>query len=83
MSRSNAEEVARIIAITDERGDFLTDVDGYVYFAPNACNGHLSSWMLRALADELDRRNAPYDAQIAQYFTEHPEPPDLQLEGFE
>lgn len=83
MSPSNAEEIARIIRMTDEREDFVTDVDGYVYFAPMACNGHLSSWMLRALADELDLRNAPWDAQIKQYFTDHPDPPDLELEVFE
>lgn len=72
MSHSHAEEVARLIRITDERRDFVHDVDGYVYYLPNGANGHLSAWMLRALADELDKRNAPWDAQINQYFAEHP-----------
>lgn len=74
MSHTHAEEIDRIIRITDERQDFVHDVDGYVYYCPNATNGHLSAWMLRALADELDHRNAPWDAQINQYFADNPQP---------
>ena len=62
----------RLIEMAEVRGDFLHEVDGYVYYGPSTNNGHLSSWMLRALADELDRRNAPWDAQINQYFEDHP-----------
>lgn len=80
---TNAEEIARIIRITDERMDFVQDVDGYVYYSPNGANGHLSAWMLRALADELDQRNAPWDAQINRYFADHAQPPSLELEAFE
>lgn len=69
---SHTEDSARLILLVEEREDFVRDVDGYVYFAPNRANGHLSASMLRALADELDRRNAPWDAQINQYFAEHP-----------
>jgi hypothetical protein len=59
------EEIRRLLAKVEQAHDFVTDVDGYVYFAPSANGGHLSAWMLRALADELDKRNAPWDAIIA------------------
>ncbi len=55
-----------IIKMADERGEFVTDVDGFVYYWPNGCNGHFNSHILRELADELDRRNAAWEAQIAR-----------------
>lgn len=59
------QEIARIIRISDEREEFVTFDCGYVYFWPEGHrHGAYSPWMLRALADELDRRNAPWDAQI-------------------
>lgn len=76
MTRTNEEDTARIIAMTDERKEFIHLEDGYLYFAPDGSHGALSPWALRALADELDRRNAPWDAQIEQYFsTQPPESP--------
>lgn len=60
-----ADDTARIIAMTEARGEFLHLEDGYVYLAPEgSIHGAFASWMLRALADELDRRNAAWDAQI-------------------
>lgn len=77
MSRTHAEEIARIIDITDERREFIHLDDGYLYFAPTGTPyGALAPWMLRALADELDRRNAPHEADINQYFKDHPQPED-------
>lgn len=59
-------EVSRLIAMSDERRDFVEDVDGLVYFWPGRPTGSFSSWMLRALADELDRRNdAVYQQEMA------------------
>ncbi len=53
----------QLIRMTDERGEFVRDVDGFVYYAPEGW-GHLSAWVLRAIADELDRRNAPWQEII-------------------
>jgi hypothetical protein len=47
--------------------DIVIDVDGYRYYWPSG-NGHLSAWMLRAIADELDRLNKPLDDEIAAFF---------------
>ena len=59
----------RIIQLATERGEFVADVDGFVYYWPDGSHhGHLSAHHLRWLADELDRRNAPWQAQIDAYF---------------
>jgi hypothetical protein len=60
------DEKARLIAAAEKHGDFVTGDDGYVMYWPGTrSTGGWSAWMLRALADELDRRNAEWDA-IAQ-----------------
>lgn len=64
-----SKEAARIVAVSQERGDFVTDTDGFVYYWPKeAGRGHLSAWHLRVLADELDRRNEPWQKEINDYF---------------
>lgn len=37
--------------------------DGFVYYVP-ARPGLIAAWELRVIADELDRRNADWKAQI-------------------
>jgi hypothetical protein len=60
----------RIIRLASEREEFVTDVDGFVYFWPNRdFGGHFSSHVLRILADELDRRNEAWSAEIDEYFS--------------
>ena len=60
----------RIIRISDERKEFVTDVDGFVYWWPDGSpNGHLASHHLRWLADELDRRNEKWQKNIDDYFS--------------
>ena len=62
-------EEQRIIKISEERKEFVTDVDGFVYWWPEGSpNGHLASHHLRCLADELDRRNEKYQKQINDFF---------------
>jgi len=59
------DDTARVIAMSEAREEFIHLEDGYLYFAPaGGIHGAFASWMLRALADELDRRNAAWDAQI-------------------
>lgn len=56
--------VPAIIRLSDERGDFVTGADGCVMFWPEADRGGFNAWHLRALADELDRRNADWFRQM-------------------
>ncbi len=52
--------------------DMVQEVDGFFVYYPKAGNGALSAWMLRALAAELDRRNAPIEAELDEYCKAHP-----------
>ncbi len=59
----------RVLSIAKKREEFITDVDGFLYWWPNGSkHGHLSSDHLRILADELDKKNAPWVKQIDDYF---------------
>lgn len=49
---------------------FVTDVDGSEYYWPDG-NGHYSSHDLREIADELDKRNQPWEDIIEEYFDNH------------
>lgn len=78
-ARKQSQEVDRIIRMTDERGEFVHLEDGFLYYAPTGSpHGVIPAWMLRALADELDKRNAPHEAEINDYFERHPQPEGLQ-----
>lgn len=59
-----AEELIRQI---DERDNFAPLEDGFIYWVPGG-GGVLSSWMLRAIADELDKRNEKWESEIESYF---------------
>lgn len=65
-------ERATVCRLAEERGEFVTDVDGFIYWWPSAKTehaGHLSPYQLRILADELDRRNAAWQAVIDAEFS--------------
>jgi len=65
----NEIERQRVIGISEQRGEFVTDVDGYVYWWPDGHeHGHLAACHLRWLADELDRRNEAWHKQTNEYF---------------
>jgi hypothetical protein len=53
----------RCVQIAIERNEFPTMEDGYVVWWPDFC-GSIRASELRALADELDRRNAEWDAIV-------------------
>lgn len=57
-------------------GDLVTGDDGFVLYWPEGRKGALNAVALRALADELDRRNAPHQAQLDKFF-EEVKAPDL------
>ena len=66
-SSRNEEAKQRLIQISDQRKEFVQDVDGFIYWWPDGSpNGHFSSHHLRWLADELDKRNKPWNEQIAK-----------------
>lgn len=44
--------------------DFQHLEDGYLYYWPGQIRGAISAQILRLLADELDRNNAAWDAQV-------------------
>ena len=64
---THEEEVARILQMAEERGDFVRGDDGYWVFWPDRTNvGALAAWELRVLADELDRLNAEWDQVVTK-----------------
>lgn len=58
----------RLIEKVEDAGDFITGDDGFVLFWPTESRGAFYSRHLRIIADELDRRNAAWEAKIAEYF---------------
>ena len=70
MTFENDKAIAHLIDMAKD--DLLQDVDGYYYYFPQQGGGSLSPWMLRAIADELDRLNVPYEAELEEYFRTHP-----------
>lgn len=57
----------RIVEIAEESKEFVMLEDGFVYYWPNK-SGAISAHELRALADEIDRRNRDWHDQINEYF---------------
>ena len=50
------------------KDDFVTDVDGFVYFWPKPHGGHFAAHHLREIADCLDEMNKEWNDQINSYF---------------
>jgi hypothetical protein len=66
-------ERKRVVALSGERNEFVTFTDGYVHYWPaGSPNGALSSWHLRVLADELDRRNRAWDVKVRRALSRRP-----------
>lgn len=65
--QADLDSHARLLRLADERGDFVRGDDGYTYYWPTneASRGCLPSWALRALADEMDKRDTTWDAIIS------------------
>lgn len=57
----------RIIEIADQRNEFVYLEDGFLYYEPKG-SGCISAHELRMLADELDKRNKPYQDELEDYF---------------
>lgn len=66
-----AETLARVFQQMDDAREFYTDVDGFVAFWPQGhAGGFYTAPVLRAIADELDRRNKPMDEALQLFFSE-------------
>lgn len=50
-----------LIAVVEDRSEFVIFEDGYTYYCPTGGMGVLTAHNLRTIADELDRRNTPID----------------------
>ena len=66
MGRDALEQ--EIIEKSQERGDFVTGDDGFVIFWPEGQRGAFEAWHLRAIANELDRRNESWLKQMNEFF---------------
>ena len=62
--------VKRILERANTEGDIVRGDDGYYVYWPRR-TGAYPSYHLRALADELDRLNEPYQNDLDAYFEEH------------
>jgi hypothetical protein len=67
----DALERARIVRLAAERGDLVRAECGFYVYWPMRGMGAVAAHELRYLADELDRLNAPWQAEIDKYFSEH------------
>lgn len=56
-------------------GDFVTNEAGDEVFWPTGNNGYYDSYVLRAIADELDKRNAPWNDRLEEWFENNPPRP--------
>ena len=52
--------------------DFVTGDDGFAVYWPDFTRGAMTAGNLRTIADELDRRNAPWQSEIDAYFATAP-----------
>ena len=64
--QADLDHVLRVISLANERGDFVRMEDGYTCYWPSneASRGALPAWALRVLADEMEKRDATWDAII-------------------
>lgn len=51
------------------RGDFQRLEDGFYYLFPRPDGGCYPPYLLRWIADELDRLNEPHQKEIEKYFS--------------
>ncbi len=63
-------EANLLLDIAKKQGDIVCGDDGFWIYWPTSpgSNGALTGWMLRALADEIDRLNEASEAELAAYF---------------
>jgi len=55
-----------------DAGEFIRDDSGFFVYWPEKAQGCYASYVLRWIADELDRLNAPIQAELEAYFAANP-----------
>ncbi len=60
----------KVVEMAYDSGDLCIAEDGFLVFWPLAFHGSFTAQNLRDLADEMDRRNSAWSAQIDEYFSE-------------
>lgn len=61
-------EKRMVVHLVHERGDIIQVEDGFYNFWPVKNRGYFTAHNLRCIADELDRLNAPIQADLEKYF---------------
>lgn len=62
--------MSKLIEKLDRNGELVSLEDGFIYYFPRG-EGGLSAHELRAIADELDRRNASWEKIIEEEIGKH------------
>jgi hypothetical protein len=69
MPEEVAPHMSRIVELAEKYAEFITNDDGFVVYWPTKERlGYYTAHDLRILADELDRRNAAWEAELNAYF---------------
>jgi hypothetical protein len=55
--------------------DFVTNEAGDEVFWPTKNGGYYDAHVLRAIADELDKRNGPWNDRVEDWFENRPQGP--------
>jgi uncharacterized small protein (DUF1192 family) len=63
-ARGDAEFIARIRKHVDDRDELAPSEDGRIVYWQRGGHGYLEANVLRIIADYLDEKNAPWQAQI-------------------
>ena len=63
--------MSELIKKAQAAGDFIAAEDGYAVWWPRGLGGAMNAASLRELADELDRINAAWDAQVRKDLGEY------------
>ena len=57
-------EILRVIAVTEDRGNIVKDVDGFYKYWPKAGQGYILPHQMRLLADYIDAKNRDWEDQL-------------------
>lgn len=68
----NANDILRekILEKANFNKDIYQEVDGFYVYGPTVFRGFMQSYHLRIIADELDRRNEPWQQHLDHYLSD-------------
>jgi hypothetical protein len=62
--KTTEQKLADYLAKLEANHDIMPLEDGEYRFFPPKCGGGFDAWLLRAIADRLDRLNAPLQKEL-------------------